>query len=300
MDTGNNLFTKFDLSTRSGVLQAYHWAAAGGAEISVVCIILHGIMVHASSYSNVAESMAAAGIEVLSVDLPGHGDSPGQRWDMGEREDQFVAIDALLTMAQVKYPGHKIAVFAHSIGGNIALDYRSRGKGRRIPDLYVILSPWLTLAVDIPAWLPPAVRVIDKIKPTYTLHQTVQRSEINSSMFDVEPDEAGDVTLGISAQTAIDAWDAAKQLVSEREEPGLLSPLVLMHGTADAICDIEGSRLFAELNKDSDITLAEFDGYPHELHDGDTAHDGKIPVNYAISKIRELSDRSKLIGSDNT
>jgi alpha-beta hydrolase superfamily lysophospholipase len=289
MDTGNDTFTNFDLQTRSGSLRAYHWAADGSARRDIVCIIIHGIMVHASSYSNVAEPMAAEGIEVLSVDLPGHGESPGQRWDMGEREDQFLAIDALLTTAQVKYPDYKIAVFAHSIGGNIALDYRARGKGRRIPDLYVILAPWLTLALDIPAWLPPAVRVIDKIKPTYTLRQTVSRNKVDSTMLDVEPDENGAVTLGISAQTAIDAWDAAGRLVNEREEPGVLSPLVLMHGTKDSLCDIGGSRHFAELNKDSDITLAEFDGYPHELHDGNAEHDGAIPVGYAIGKILELS-----------
>jgi alpha-beta hydrolase superfamily lysophospholipase len=256
--------------------------------MGVVCIIIHGIMVHASSYSNVAEPMAAAGIEVLSVDLPGHGDSPGQRWDMGEREDQFLAIDALLTTAQVRYPDYKIALFAHSIGGNIALDYRVRGKGRRIPDLYVVESPWLTLAVDIPAWLPPAIRVIEKVKPNYTLQQTVSRDVVDSTMLDVEPDEEGAVTLGISAQTAIDAWDAAKRLVNEREEPGVLSPLVLMHGTRDILCDINGSRNFAELNKDSDITLAEFDGYPHEMHDGNADHDGSVPVRYAIEKISEL------------
>jgi hypothetical protein len=107
-------------------------------------------------------------------------------------------------------------------------------------------------------------------------------------MLDVEPDETGAVTLGISAQTAMDAWDAAKRLVSEREEPGLLSPLVLMHGTKDILCDIDGSRLFAELNKDSDITLAEFDGYPHEMHDGNADHDGGVPIGYAIDKISGL------------
>ena len=42
-----------------------------------------------------------------------------------------------------------------------------------------------------------------------------------------------------------------------------------MHGDADKICSVEGSRALAEQNRDNEaFTYIEWKGYYHEIHNG--------------------------------
>ncbi|MDR0854727.1 MAG: lysophospholipase [Clostridiales Family XIII bacterium] len=288
MDTGNDKHEKFELVTKSaGIIAGYTWAASNETKKGIVCIIIHGIMVSAKAYSNVAEPMADAGIDVISMDLPGHGESPGSRWDIGPRDRVFFLIDALLGEARRRFPNEKIAIFAHSIGGNIALDYRVNGTLFDLPYLYVIAAPWLTLSVPIPFWIIPPARLLAKSRPSFVISQKMKANEVADKLPDVPVNRKGQVKVGISARAGVEGWDAANRLLSHAEEPNSLSPALIMHGTNDDLCSIDGSRYFAALNVNSNVTLVEFEGYPHDLHDGTDGTDGTLPIRLAIDKMLE-------------
>jgi len=125
-----------------GPLTGYSWERENPK--AVVCII-HGIGEHAARYERVASLMREEGIAVLSMDLPGHGLSGGKKGHCSPRERILSFVDELIREAGRRYPGVPLFLYGHSMGGNIALDYRRRGELHQVPEAYIVTSPWILL-----------------------------------------------------------------------------------------------------------------------------------------------------------
>src|SRR5580698_5299424 len=72
------------LRTRDGVdLALYHWPADGTTPDAnparATVALVHGLAEHAGRHEALARRLGAAGIELFTVDLRGHGRSPGER-----------------------------------------------------------------------------------------------------------------------------------------------------------------------------------------------------------------------------
>ena len=142
-----------------GELHGYLWDLDDPER--VVCIV-HGIGEYGGRFDRVACRFRDAGMAVVSMDLRGHGKSPGKKGHCAPREKVLSDIDALISWAMEKYPGKKIVLYGHSMGGNIALDYRKRGKFSHIPSAYLISAPWIELVRPIPSVLYRAVKAASK------------------------------------------------------------------------------------------------------------------------------------------
>lgn len=70
---------------------------------------------------------------VLALDLRGHGDSVEKKGHCAPRREVLEDVSSLLEYAAEKYPGRKIVLYGHSMGGNITLDYRARGRLNHMP-----------------------------------------------------------------------------------------------------------------------------------------------------------------------
>ena len=67
-----------------------------------------------------------------------------------------------------------------------------------------------------------------------------------------------------------------------------------MHGTADKICDVQGSREFAKLQDPQSFTLVEWPGYYHEIHNGGPhGETGEAVIERAIAFIESLPDQAE-------
>ena len=165
------MYENFKLSkTEYGTIEAYLWHVEDPKK--VVCII-HGIGEYAGRYDRVAQRLMQDDIAVVSMDLRGHGLTDGPRGHCAPRAKVLDDITMLLEYVKDKYPRKDIVMYGHSMGGNITLDYRSRGALNDLPKAYLITSPWITLVRSIPAPVYRLVKVMAKIAPSFGIHSNV-------------------------------------------------------------------------------------------------------------------------------
>lgn len=263
------MFENFAFTERGKAVTGYQFSCA--APSHVMCLI-HGIGEHAGRYERMADALAKKGIAVVSMDLRGHGISSGVRGDTAPRKEVLADVDALITRAQQMYPGLPITLYGHSMGGNIGLDYMMRGSKNHVLRRYIISAPWIKLVMTVPKPLLPVVRSAARIAPKATIHQHIDESALGNLSY-VRPYK-GDplVHSRISLRCAVDGFDIGNAIYrgTHPDHGGAADkPFLLMHGDADKICDVAGSRVLAERYRDSaQFTYIEWPGYCHEIHNG--------------------------------
>lgn len=149
------------IRTRDGVeLAIYHWPVNGVARATVA--LVHGLAEHAGRYAGLAQRLNGAGIELLSVDLRGHGRSPGKRvWV--ERFDEYLD-DAHALVEFASRRGTPLFLMGHSMGGAIAALYaleRLEPNGAPCTGL-ILSSAALAPGRDVPKWMISLSRVISR------------------------------------------------------------------------------------------------------------------------------------------
>jgi alpha-beta hydrolase superfamily lysophospholipase len=131
------MYRNFELETVDHLV-GYEWK--GDRPKAVVCLV-HGIGEHAGRYDRTGEVFKENEIAMVGMDLRGHGLSSGKRGHTSPRGRIFKDIDLLIEFMQGEYPDLPIFLYGHSMGGNIALEYRRRGNHRTIPRNISICFP---------------------------------------------------------------------------------------------------------------------------------------------------------------
>lgn len=268
----------YPLNVPEGPLTGYSWELENPR--AVVCII-HGIGEHAARYERVASLMREEGIAVLSMDLPGHGLSGGKKGHCAPRIRILAYVDELIREAGRRYPGVPLFVYGHSMGGNIALDYRRRGEQNQIPEAYIVTSPWILLKKPVPRTLVRVLEMGESLISKVPVSAGIKPDKLgNKKNYDSQPGKEMLHNV-ITVSTALDAIRAGEEIL-ETEDQG--KKLLLMHGTADYICDIEGSRKFCRISRNCEFV--EWPGYFHEIHNGNKTEDGTEVIRYMIDWIK--------------
>jgi alpha-beta hydrolase superfamily lysophospholipase len=261
------MFRSFQLKSCGTGLLGYRWDAEN--PVAAVCL-LHGIGEYSGRFDRLAEVLKAHGISTFSFDLRGHGGSLGRRGHTGPRETVLRDVDSLVAYARAAHATLPIVLYGHSLGGNIALDYRLRGRLSAIPTAYIVASPWLKLCRHVPKWFYLSVKALAKLKPDFSLSAGVHAEMLGNAQIIEAMKNDRLVHNRISALTAMEGYETADKLmncqISDRCGGGA-KPLVLMHGTADRLCSIDATRDFAAA-EGPHCTLIEWEGYLHELHNG--------------------------------
>ena len=86
-------------------------------------ILLHGLAEHKGRYVDFMDKLYTLGISVFALDLRGHGESFGKRGDVRNFEAYISDIHCLVCKIKEDYPGLKLAILGHSLGGLIATVY---------------------------------------------------------------------------------------------------------------------------------------------------------------------------------
>lgn len=281
--------------TPEGIIQGYHWALE---DPNMVVCIVHGIGEYGGRYDRVAEKFLGCRFAVLSMDLRGHGDSLGKKGHCAPRREVLDDVSALLTYAQLTYPGKKIILYGHSMGGNITLDYRCRGGLNDVPAGYIISAPWIRLVRGIPAPLVRMVRILAKAAPSFTIGSAVDESLLGNPECVLPYSQNPMVHNRISMQCAVDGFDTGLKLEQgtlENNGRAAHIPMLLMHGGADGICDVRGSRTVAQRLQDNgeDVTYVEWPGLYHEIHNGGPESTGDEVIDRMIEFIEERSSAAQ-------
>jgi len=254
-------------------LIGYEWK--GDQPSSVVCLI-HGIGEHAGRYDRIGEVFKECGIALVGMDLRGHGLSSGKRGHTSPRKSILKDIDGLIEYCQREYPDLPLFLYGHSMGGNIALDYRKRGKYRTAPRGSIVTSRRIILQRKIPKYLYLFSEIMAMVKPDFLMNSEIKDEVLgNKDIIDKQSNQH--LRHGkISVKTALEGIEIGEALLNNSLEivgEGPLKPLLLMQGDADKICDPEGSRMIALLEGDL-CTYVEWEGLYHEIHNGSPTADG--------------------------
>lgn len=236
------------------------WVPSG--EISGIVCLIHGLGEHVGRYDHVAKYLGRNGYAFMGVDLFGHGRSPGERGHLGSFARIMEVVKESLVEAGRQVPGARCFLYGHSMGGNIVLNYLAREN----PSIAgaVVTSPWLRLAVPVPRAAARVFRLISKIRPSFARPNNLSSAYLSrdpevGAKYDADPL----VHNMISAQTFVELSRAAQWVMRHAER--IKVPLLLMHGSGDAITDPAASAELAAKLGDN-CTFKQWDGYYHELH----------------------------------
>jgi acylglycerol lipase len=259
-DTGAQ--ARSSVTTADGVsLPLYRWPAIGPARATVA--LLHGLAEHAGRYAALAGRLNAAGIELVAIDLRGHGHAPGKRAYVKRFDDYLLDAQALLdAAAQSCAP---LFLLGHSMGGAVAALYaieRLDATGRRLTGL-ILSSPALAPGRDVPRWMLALSQVISRVYPSFPA------MKIDAALLSrLQPVVNANRNDPLVHHGAIPARTGAQLLLAmariERGRAGLRMPLLVYHGTADKLTEPEGSRAFGQHAGSPDKTLTLHEGSYHE------------------------------------
>jgi acylglycerol lipase len=286
---GDQMFKNFELNDPKSKIQlvGYEWEKENPQ--FVLCII-HGLGELAGRYDRMNEYLSKANLASLSMDLRGHGLSGGPRGHCAPRKLILQDVDVLIQTAQTKYPSVPIILYGHSLGGNIALDYKSRGQLNNVPVAFIISTPWLLLKEPPAPMLRKMVSMISRIAPSFAIKSAIDE-KILGHPDSVKPyDDNPLVHDKISMLTAREGLEIGEAIIAGTLEDNNGSkgkPWLLMHGTDDRICDINGSRALYKRAPENG-TFIPWEGFFHEIHNGNESTRGEEVILRMIQWIGEL------------
>jgi alpha-beta hydrolase superfamily lysophospholipase len=227
-----------------------------------VVVLCHGYAEHARRYDHVAKRFGESGLAVYALDLRGHGRSGGKRVflrDISEYTDDF---HTLVGIAAGEYPELKRVVLGHSMGGGVVFAY-----GVEHPDDYaamVLSGPAVAAQDGVSPVMVAVAKTLGKILPGLPVEQlpadAVSRDPAVVAAYENDPlVHHGKLPAGI-ARALIDVGETMPLRAA-----ALTAPLLVVHGEADKLIPVEGSRHLMERVGSEDAHLKVYPGLYHEV-----------------------------------
>jgi len=226
-----------------------------------VVVLAHGLGEHIQRYEHVANAFDQREFALMGFDQQGHGKSEGKRGVIAGNDSLIRDLNAAVRLAKTMAPDKPVFLYGHSMGALEALYYGL--KAQESVDGIIATSP----ALD-PGTMSKAQKTLVKfLKPVLPNLAVDNGLDVEALSRDPEVVKRyrqdplvhpkASVTLAAFMQEGAEyvrsnagAWDM---------------PLYLAHGSADAICPVEGSRQFAKKTSGK-VTYQEWEGLYHETH----------------------------------
>ena len=246
--------------TGTGGVEIY-WQAWRPAEARAVVVIAHGAGEHSRRYEHVARRLVDAGYAVYALDHRGHGLSKGRR-ALVDRMDRVIAdVRTLVGRAAAENPGRPLFLLGHSMGGTIGIAFAARHQQE-------LAGLALSGPVAVLEAASPALRVIASVLSTLTPGLGV--FAVDASLVSRDPEvvrayrEDPLVFHGkLPARTVAELAAAVGRFPAE--VPTIRLPLLVMHGTEDALAPVAGATMVHERAASGDKTLKLYEGLYHEI-----------------------------------
>lgn len=256
--------------TRDGLdLVTQHWPLAAGQKAHGVAVIVHGLGEHAMRYAHVAAYLQQHGWAVVGYDHRGHGRSPGPRGALAHDDDLLHDLAAVVDAARAAYPGERLILVGHSLGGAISARFVSAlavpkepaawsrpvdGLVLSSPALAVYISPVQRALLATLGKLTPDIPVGNGLKPEWVCNNpaTVQAYLADPLVHDRI---TGRLSLFI-----IGAGEVVRQRASAWTVPTLI-----LWGGADRCVRPQGSVDFASQAPRTMVRAQPFPSLSHEI-----------------------------------
>src|SRR5439155_11235932 len=224
------------------------WLAA---EPRAAVALIHGLAEHSGRYEHVGARLAGAGYSVYTADLRGHGRSEGFPGDVSGLSDWLEDAGAIVARARDAAAGRPVFAFGHSLGALIAPAYVARHPeavdGLVLSGTAVVAGTALLASMADPEGqgIPPSAISRDP---------AVVQAYVDDEL--VFADRVSPEANAASLEAAIDVNQAGERLAL---------PVLMVHGSDDAIADVEGARDLYDSLASKDKQLIVYDGLYHEV-----------------------------------
>jgi acylglycerol lipase len=227
-----------------------------------VVVIVHGYAEHSGRYQWTALQLVDRGFAVYTFDLRGHGKSSGARNIVRSYDDCLTDLATFIQQVKLKEPNKPLFLFGHSFGGTIAALFAIRSQplltGLVLSSAFFGANRYIsTLQLRL---LMLVGHLFPKFPTLFLDSQTLSR--------DLEVVEIYEADLLIDrgrmpARTLAQMLKATAEIQSRTNEIEL--PLLVLHGTADRLVSMDGSKNFYLNVGSQDKSIELYDGFYHEL-----------------------------------
>lgn len=227
-----------------------------------VLLVSHGIGEHSGRYRSVVDELVPDGWAVYGLDHRGHGRSGGARVHVRDYRELVDDFETFRAAVVARHPGLPVYLLGHSLGGQIALAYTVAHE-RELAGL-VLSAP--ALASDaVPQALVPVLSVVARFLPT------IRPVGIDESKISSDPAVVADYRADPLVHHGKPTLALGTAVYEQMDElPGkvgdLRLPMLVQHGTADALTDPAGTRRLEDASGSPDTTVRWYDGLWHEIY----------------------------------
>jgi alpha-beta hydrolase superfamily lysophospholipase len=235
----------------------WHRSEARGA-----MLIAHGFGEHGGTYRRVAEALGSRlDLDVIAVDLRGHGTSPGRRGIVRRYDELTDDLASAMEWIAQREPDLPRFLFGHSNGGQVALRFALE---QRSPLRGLIVSnPALRIALPISPHKIRLGKMLLKYAPWITLRGTFQANLLTRDPLMQEEHRNDPLRHNrMSAPLFFGMIEGGTMLLARAGE--LTTPLLMIVGGQDPVVDPSASREFFDRVSAEDKTLLL---YPKMLHE---------------------------------
>ncbi|KAL4630684.1 monoglyceride lipase-like isoform X1 [Arapaima gigas] len=243
-------------------LSCRYWEPEGPPR--ALLFVAHGMGEHCGRYSPLANTLTPHGLLVFAHDHVGHGRSRGER--MAVRDFQVFVRDSLqhVDLVRERFPRLPLFLLGHSMGGAICILCACE-RPQEFAGV-VLISPMVQLNPESATPFKVFVaKLLNHLLPSLTLG-SVESKWISRDKKEVELYDTDELNHhgGLSVAFGMQLMGAAQRI--EREMSAVSWPFLLLHGDADKLCDIRGSRMMLERAPSTDKHMKVYDGAYHALH----------------------------------
>ncbi len=209
-----------------------------------VLILVHGYAEHSGRYEEMAAHFAARGFAVHAYDQAGHGRTQGPRGHVDRFERLLDELASFVEKVRSEHPGLPVVLAGHSMGGLVT----AATAAFRRPDVDWIVLSGALLELETTGSRSRrvqlfAARVLSRLAPWVGLSTGLDPAGLSRDPEVVRRYlEDPLVEDRMSARFATGLFETVARVrgAADRVE----KPILILHGEADPICPVAGSRRF--------------------------------------------------------
>lgn len=248
-------------------LDLYYQSWQPEGTVRAVLAIVHGLGEHGGRYLNIVNHLVPQGYAVYALDHRGHGRSPGPRAFVNSWSEFTEDVGNFCQLVAQQQPGVPFFLMGHSMGGNIVLNYilRHPTSHHSAGVQAVIASAPAVGKLDVPPVLAFVSRLLSSILPKLSVPTGLDATAVSRDTAVVQAYQNDPLVHGQGTpRFATEIASSAEWAMAHAAE--FRPPLLLLHGDADRLVNVQASRDFFARVPHNDKKLIIYEGGYHESH----------------------------------
>ena len=228
-----------------------------------VLVVVHGVAEHSNRYLNLVDNLVPENIAIFSYDQRGHGSSPGQRGYIESWDKYRTDFKQFLEMVHQREPDLPLFAYGHSMGALVILEFLLKDTDH-IAGIIVSGPPLDTTQAASPL-LVVAAKFLSRVWPTFSFDSPINPAQLSCDARVVQKYQDDPEVFKILTARWGTEYLAAQNRTREHTSD-IDTPILILHGGDDAICDPQASQDLYDQVSSADKTLKIYPSYFHEIH----------------------------------